>query len=131
MNIEYNKNYNNDIHKMNTIINFFENYKSFLNKKTYKIFQAYIPKLLEMIDNLEEEIKKENDIFLKNDSDNEENYEDEYKNSEDVDSISEYDTDTDDEYTKEHRKKLVVRTTKIKYEYEKLLKNCPIKFNKK
>ena len=43
---------------------------------------------------------KELEEFQKNDSDNEDSYSDTYKNCENEDSISDYDTDTDDDPVK-------------------------------
>jgi hypothetical protein len=130
VNVEYNKNYKNDINKMNIIVDFFNNYKSYLNKKSYKIYQNYIPKLLELIHNLEEQIGKDINSFEKNDSDNENNYTEEYKNCVDDDSVSEYDTDTDDENTNELRKRLIIKNNLIKKKFENYREKLPIKIKK-
>lgn len=129
-NIIYNKTSQNDKDKIDRIICFFENYKSHLNKKEFKIYQNYIPKITEIVENLDKIIKENMEEFKKNDSDNEEAYSNEYKNCENVDSISEYDTDTDDEQTKKMRKKLVIKTASIRNYNEYVRSSLPIKFKK-
>jgi len=129
-NILYNKTFESDVKNIDLIINFFEDYKTHLRKKEFKVFKDSIPKVIEFMKSFEQDLMKEIYEFQKNDSDNEELYSDTYKNCENEDSISEYDTDTDDEDTNNHRKKLVIKTTVNKNSYEFVKSNLPVKFRK-
>jgi hypothetical protein len=128
--IIYNKTYDKDVKNIDIIINFFENYKECLRKKEFNIYKKNLVKIMDVLQILEKEIDNEVIQFNKNDSDNEENYSDEYKNCESEDSISEYDTDTDDENTNNSRKKLVVKSTFIKNYYEIIKSELPTTFKK-
>jgi len=129
-NILYNKTFESDVKNIDLIINFFEDYKTHLRKKEFKVFKDSIPKVIEFMKSFEQDLMKEIYEFQKNDSDNEDLYSDTYKNCENEDSISEYDTDTDDEDTNNHRKKLVIKTTANKNSYEFVKANLPVKFKK-
>jgi hypothetical protein len=129
-NILYNKSFETDAKNIDLIINFFEDYKTHLRKKEFEIFKNNIPKIINFMGSLEQHLIQELCNYEKNDSDNEENYSDVYKNCENEDSISEYDTDTDDEDTNKFRKKLVVKTSAIKNSYELLQSQLPVKFKK-
>jgi hypothetical protein len=129
-NILYNKGFESDMKNIDLIINFFENYKIFLKRKEYMIYKKSIPELINFLTLFEKKIHDEIIEFNKNDSDVEENYSEEYKNCEAEDSISEYDTDTDDENTNNLRKKLVVKSSQIKKNYEKHKDKLPVRFKK-
>ena len=94
------------------------------------IYKKNINKLLKFMNFIDQEIIQEVKHFQKNDSDNEENYPDVYKNCDNIDSVSDYDTDTDDETTKKLRKKLVVKTSAVKKKYESIKVTLPVKFKK-
>jgi|688.fasta_scaffold804030_1 hypothetical protein len=128
--ILYNKSFESDEKNINLIINFFEDYKLHLRKKEYMIFKENIPVLINFLSSFERKLMSEIEHFKKSDSDVEENYPDEYKNCEAEDSISEYDTDTDDENTITYRKKLVVKSSQIKNRYELCKLKLPIRFKK-
>ena len=128
--ILYNKTFESDVKNIDLIINFFEDYKTHLRKKEFKVFKDYIPKVIDFLKLFEQDLMKELSEYQKNDSDNEDNYSDTYKNCENEDSISEYDTDTDDEDTNNHRKKLVIKTTANKNSYELIKSKLPVKFKK-
>lgn len=129
-NILYNKTFESDIKNINSIINFFEDYKIHLRKKEFQVFKNSIPKVIEFMKSFEQNLMNELCDYHKNDSDNEVNYPIEYRNCEDEDSISEYDTDTDDENTNNHRKKLVIKTSVNKNKYEFIKSKLPVKFKK-
>jgi len=128
--ILYNKSFELDTKNIDLIINFFEDYKTHLQKKEFQIFKNNIPKILNFMGSLEQNLIQELRHFEKNDSDNEENYSDVYKNCENEDSISEYDTDTDDEDTNKFRKKFIIKTLSVKNYYELLQSQLPVKFKK-
>lgn len=128
--ILYNKTFESDIKNIDLIINFFEDYKTHLRKKEFKVFKDYIPKVIGFLKLFEQDLMKELSEYQKNDSDNEDNYSDTYKNCENEDSISEYDTDTDDEDTNNHRMKLVIKTIANKNSYELIKSKLPVKFKK-
>lgn len=126
----YNKSFIVDANSIDLIIDFFKNYKLHLRNKEYTIYKKNIPRLMEFMGAIEQNIITELNNFQKNDSDNEENYSAEYKNCEDEDSVSEYNTDTDDENTNNLRKKLVVKSSAIKKSYELNNFHLPVKFKK-
>jgi hypothetical protein len=129
-NIVYNKSYESDVKNINLIISFFEDYKTHLRKKEFQVYKHSIPKVMDFLKLFEQDLIKEFTEYQKNDSDNEDNYSDTYKNCENEDSISEYDTDTDDEDTNNYRKNLVIKTTANKNKYELLKSKLPVKFKK-
>jgi hypothetical protein len=129
-NILYNRTFESDVKNIDLIINFFENYKIHLRKKEFKVFKNSIPKVINFIKSFEQFLINELSNYHKNDSDNEDNYPVEYKNCEAEDSISEYDTDTDDENTNTIRKKLVIKTSVNKIKYEFIRSHLPVKFKK-
>ena len=129
-NILYNKGFESDVKNIDLIIGFFENYKMCLKRKEYMIYKKSIPELINFLTLFEKKIQNELIEFNKNDSDVEENYSEEYKNCEAEDSISEYDTDTDDENTNNLRKKLVVKSSQIKKNYENHKDKLPVRFKK-
>jgi len=128
--ILYNKTFGDDMKNIDLVIKFFEDYKTHLRKKEFKIFKKNIPKLIEFMRSFEQTLMHELNHFEKTDSDNEENYPVEYRNCDAEDSISEYDTDTDDEDTNNHRKKLVIKTSANKNKHEFIRSQLPVKFKK-
>lgn len=129
-NILYNKTFDSDVKNIDLIINFFEDYKTHLRNKEFKVFKDNIPKVIDFLRLFEQDLMKELSECQQNDSDNEDNYSETYKNCENEDSISEYDTDTDDEYTNNHRKELVIKTTANKNKYDLIKSKLPVKFKK-
>jgi hypothetical protein len=128
--ILYNKSFDSDSQNINLIINFFEDYRSHLRNKDFVVYKKLIPELFNYLRLFEQKLITELEEFNKNDSDQEENYPAEYKNCDVEDSISEYDTDTDDENTNTLRKKLVVKTAINRKHYESLRSRLPVKFKK-
>ncbi len=129
-NILYNKSFESDEKNIDLIIKFFEDYKLHLRKKEYMIFKENISVLINFLGSFERKLMSEIEYFNKHDSDVEENYPDEYRKCEEEDSISEYDTDTDDENTNNFRKKLVIKTSQIKNRYELSKSKLPVRFKK-
>ena len=126
----YNKSYDVDIKNIDMIIKFFEDYKINLRSKEFQIFKKNIQKILDFMKLFEKNLIEEVTNLKNNDSDNEENYDDEYKNCEKEDSVSEYDTDTDDENTINLRNKFVVKISQIKNYNELVKSRMPVKFKK-
>lgn len=128
--IVYNKSYTDDVKNIDFIIDYFEKYKTHLQNKECEIYKDMLPKIINIINMVDQELTKNLCNFKKTDSDNEENYSNEYKQSDNEDSISNYDTDTDDEDTNKLRKKLIVKTSHIKNHYELIKSQLPVKFKK-
>ena len=126
----YNKTYDSDIKNINMIITFLENYKINLRTKEFILFKKSIAKIVDFMESCEKNLIEEIKNFRKNDSDNEDNYTDDYKNCKEEDSVSEYDTDTDDENTNNQRKKFVVKISEVKKYHEIIKSRMPVKFKK-
>jgi hypothetical protein len=128
--ILYNKSFETDVKNIDLIISFFENYKKHLRKKEFIVYKQNISKLMDFMRYFEKNLVEERNKFNKEDSDNEDNYPVEYKNCDNEDSVSEYDTDTDDENTNNLRKKLVCKTSLTRNKYELVKTLMPVKFKK-